>query len=359
MSDFNLPVAQSFDCMPEPILYVEGGLVQYRNPAAARLAWLPPVGEPLPELLEGETDATRSLTAEGKPWTAVSWTCGEGQLLRLSPVEEQPILPNDRIPFLLQRLRGPLAGMMSSGELIRTVLTADQKQKEEGVLARYSKSQLRVLRMLRLLELAALPEGELPYDYTPQVMDLVGLCRWCFHEMEGLVNMAGREITLKVPRRTVYVKCDDQMILYLVCQLVSNALRATEKGGKIVLRLELRRQRAYLSVEDDGPGLPQEKLACLFDPSRGGDGLRDIGEGLSLGIPVCRKIVGYHDGSILLRNLPERGVRATVSLPLYQPRPATVCETPRQIDTTNGFGVALRELSDVLPEECFHPEGMD
>ncbi|MCC8182237.1 MAG: sensor histidine kinase [Clostridiales bacterium] len=358
MSNFNLPVAQSFDCMPEPILYVENGLVQYRNPASARLAWLPPVGEPLPEALEGETDAARSLTAEGQSWTALSWACGEGQLLRLTPVEEQPILPNDRIPFLLQRLRGPLSGMMSSEELIQMALTANQKREEGAALARYSKSQLRTLRMLRLLELAALPEGEPPFDYTPQVMDLVGLSRWCFHELEGLVGLAGREITLKVPRRTVYVKCDDQMILYLVCQLVSNALRATEKGGKIVLRLELRRQRAYLSVEDDGHGLTREKLACLFDPSRGGDGLRDAGEGLSLGLPVCRKIAGYHGGSILLRNLPERGVRATFSLPLYQPRPAMECEAPRQIDTSNGFGIALRELSDMLPEECFHPEEM-
>ncbi|MCD7760927.1 MAG: sensor histidine kinase, partial [Clostridiales bacterium] len=294
MSDFNLPVAQSFDCMPEPILYVEGGLVQYRNPAAARLVWLPPVGEPLPEPLEGETDDARSLTVEGRPWTVLSWASGAGRLLRLSPVEERPILPNDRIPFLLQQLRGPLAGMMSSEELIRMILTAEQKREEGAALARYSKSQLRALRMLRLLELAALPDETPPFDFTPQVMDLVGLCRWCLHELEGLVSMAGREITLKVPRRTVYAKCDDQMFLYLVCQLVSNALRATERGGRIVLRLELRRQRAYLSVEDDGPGLTREKLACLFDPARGGYGILYIGEGLNMGIPVYRKSPGYN-----------------------------------------------------------------
>ncbi|MCD7734760.1 MAG: sensor histidine kinase [Clostridiales bacterium] len=359
MSDFNLPVTQTLDCMPEPILYLEDGLVQYRNPAAARLAWLPSVGSPLPELLETEADAALSLTAGGRRWTAVSWACGAGWLLRLSPGEEQSVLPNDRIPFLLQKLRGPLAGMMSSEELVRMALTPDQKREQGDVLARYSKSQLRVLRMLRLLELAALPDGELPFDFTPQVMDLVGLCRWCLHELEGLVRMAGCEIVLKAPRRTVYARCDDQMFLYLVCQLVSNALRATGAGGQIVLRLEVRRQRAYLSVEDNGPGLTREKLSLLFDPTRGGDALRDVGEGLSLGIPVCQKIAGYHDGSLVVSNLPERGVRVTFSLPLYHPGPTVACESPRQIDTTNGFGIALRELSDVLPEECFHPEEME
>ncbi len=359
MSDFNLPVAQSFDCIPEPILYLENGLVQYRNPAAARLSWLPPVGEPFSELPEEETDAALSLTAGGQTWTVLLWACGAGRLLRLTPAEERPTLPNERIPFLLQQLRGPLAGMMSSEELIQTALTSDQRREQESVLARYSRSQLRVLRMLRLLELAAFPEGKLPIDFMPQVMDLVGLCRWCLHELEGLVRMAGCEITLKVPRRTVYVKCDDEMFLYLVCQLVSNALRATGAGGQIVLRLEVRRQRAYFSVEDNGPGLTREKLSLLFDPAQGGDGLRNVGEGLSLGIPVCRKIAGYHDGSIVISNLPERGVRATFSLPLYHPGPTVMCESPRRIDTTNGFGIALRELSDVLPEECFHPAEME
>ncbi|MCD8385214.1 MAG: sensor histidine kinase [Clostridiales bacterium] len=359
MSNFNLPVAQSFDCIPDPILYLENGLVQYRNPAAARLGWLPLVGEPLPEPLEAETDAALSLTAEGRPWTALSWACGAGRLLRLSPVEEPTVLPNHRIPFLLRQLRGPLAGMMSAEELLRTAMTPDQRREQEKALNRYSKSQLRTLRMLRLLELAALPEGEAPVDFMPQVMDLTGLCRWCLHEVEGLVRMAGCEISLKIPRRTVYAKCDDQLFLYLVCQLVSNALRATGRGGQILLRLELRRQWAYLSVEDDGPGLTREKLSLLFDPAKGGDTLKDAGEGLSLGISVCRKIAGYHGGSMMVSSLPERGVRATFSLPLHQPGSAIECETPRQIDTTNGFGIALRELSDVLPEECFRPEEME
>ncbi|MCD8382085.1 MAG: sensor histidine kinase [Clostridiales bacterium] len=356
MSDLNLPVAQSFDCIPEPILYLVGGLVQYRNPAAARLSWLPPVGEPLPEMLETDADAALSLTAEGRPWTALSWACGAGQLLRLTPVEEQAVLPNDRIQHLLQQLRGPLSGMMSSEELLQLAMTPDQKREQQEVLARYSKSQLRILRMLRLLELAALPEKEPPFDFTPQAMDLTGLCRWCLYELEELVRMSGCEIALKAPRRTVYAKCDDQMFLYLVCQLVSNALRATGNGGHILLRLEIRRRWAYLSVEDDGPGLAREKLPLLFDPSRGGDALRDAGEGLNLGISVCRKIAGYHGGSLVVSNLPERGVRATFSLPLYQPGPTVECEAPRQIDSTNGFGIALRELSDVLPEECFRPE---
>ncbi len=359
MSDLNLPVEQSFDCIPEPILYLEDGLVQYRNPAAARLAWLPPVGQSLPELLETTSDAALSLTVQGKAWTALSWTCGAGRLLRLSPVEETPILPNDRISFLLRLLRGPLSGMMSSEELLQLALTPDQKRKQEGALAQYNKSQLRVLRMLRLLELASLPEQETPFDFDPQVVDLVGLCRWCLRELEELVRMAGCTLSLQVPPRTVYAKCDDQMFLYLVCQLVSNALRATGKGGHIVLRLEVRRQWAYLSVEDDGPGLTREKLSLLFDPTQGGDSLQDVGGGLNLGIPVCRKIAGYPGGSLILSNLPERGVRATFSLPLCLPGPSVICETPRPIDSSNGFSVPLRELSDVLPASSFRPEDLE
>jgi signal transduction histidine kinase len=93
--------------------------------------------------------------------------------------------------------------------------------------------------------------------------------------------------------------------------LIENALRASAGGGKVEVRVQQVGRSALVSVLDSGPGVPAELLARIFDPYFS---THDTGTGL--GLPIARRIVEEHGGTITAQNRPERGLEATVALPI-------------------------------------------
>lgn len=360
MSELYLPVGVSFDGLPEPIVLLQAGVVSYRNPAAA--AQLPELipGAPVPVPLADLPESGSALLCWGqKQWQAICWPWEGYALVRLTRCEEANILPNRRIPVLTQKLRGPLASLHAAETLLDTFSAPEQREDMNRYLARTAKAQLRMLRMIRSLELASLAPGELPYDFHPQTLDLKGLLHEAYWQLQDLTETVGCTLQLQESPGNFYVLCDDDLVLTQIYHLVSNAIRAmAPTGGEILLRLERTRQSALLSIEDNGPGLSPLELAQLFDPTQGGDTLQTAGAGLGLGITVCRRIAQLHGGAILFANRKDRGLRATISLPLSEPSGCLELHSSRPLDASNGFPLVLRELSDVLPERCFRPEDL-
>lgn len=96
--------------------------------------------------------------------------------------------------------------------------------------------------------------------------------------------------------------------------LIDNAVRY---GGLAEIALTRQDGLAVISIADKGPGLPEDQLEHVFDPfvrleaSRS----RETG-GAGLGLPIARTVIRAHGGDVILRNRPERGLEAQVTLPL-------------------------------------------
>ena len=73
---------------------------------------------------------------------------------------------------------------------------------------------------------------------------------------------------------------------------------------------------AVIRVDDEGPGISPDDLPQIFDPFFS---TKPTGEGTGLGLTVCRKIIGLHGGTIMIRNRKEGGARVTVKLPVDGP----------------------------------------
>ena len=359
MRDLELPIGTAFDPVPEPMAYLSENCITYCNPAFSRAFPELGPGSPLPEDWQELTGSAAALLhRDGRDWTALTWPFQGGILLRLAPVEEQPLLPNHRLGLLSQKLRDPVSGLMSAGEALDRLITPFQEAEARQSLSRLNKANLRLLRLGRNLELAALTPGELPYDFTPCDADLNGLCREAARQLAQPVEAAGCALVYTEWSENLFARCDDDLVLILLYHLVSNALRAAGKGEHLELRLERRGRRAFISLLDDGPGMTAEQLADAFAPDRGGDTLAEARQGLGLGLTVCRNIARLHEGALLLANREERGLCATFSVPLCRPSSAPQINSPRRINSTNGVPLVLRELSDVLPERCFSPKDL-
>ncbi len=100
----------------------------------------------------------------------------------------------------------------------------------------------------------------------------------------------------------------------LLANLISNAVRY---GHRVQISGEIKDQRLWLYVDDNGPGIPAEKREDVFRPFVRLDNARNLDEtGTGLGLAIALDIAHAHGGEIMLGDSPLGGLRATVKLPV-------------------------------------------
>jgi signal transduction histidine kinase len=108
--------------------------------------------------------------------------------------------------------------------------------------------------------------------------------------------------------------CDPGAILRVLDNLIGNALKFTPAGGSITVQASRRRNRAWLSVSDDGCGISRDDLPHVFE--RGWTARTTVGCGTGLGLAIAREIVEAHGGRIWAESRLGAGSSFQLALPL-------------------------------------------
>jgi signal transduction histidine kinase len=132
-------------------------------------------------------------------------------------------------------------------------------------------------------------------------------------DMGALAASRGVSLTAECAAGTV--DGDAQRLRQLGAILVDNALKFTPKGGRVSIRASRHGSRAFVSVSDTGPGIPQEHLHRVFDRFYRADEARGPGGGTGLGLAIARWIAEAHGGRISVESPPGNGATFTVRLP--------------------------------------------
>ncbi|TNF81151.1 MAG: ATP-binding protein [Acidobacteria bacterium] len=120
---------------------------------------------------------------------------------------------------------------------------------------------------------------------------------------------SGVTIEFAADPKRIEAEFDAKLLGRAVRNLLENALRATTDGGSISVSAEGDEQGVRISVSDDGPGIEAELLPRIFDPYFS---THDAGTGL--GLPIARRIVEEHGGTIAAENRPQGGLQVTITL---------------------------------------------
>lgn len=108
------------------------------------------------------------------------------------------------------------------------------------------------------------------------------------------------------------VECKPAHIGQTVLNMLLNASKAIKEQGKITLSTEHRNSQIYITVEDNGDGIPPDVLPRIFDPFFT---TRTVGEGTGLGLSVSRDIIKSHGGDINVESTQGVGTRFEITLP--------------------------------------------
>lgn len=104
-----------------------------------------------------------------------------------------------------------------------------------------------------------------------------------------------------------------QALKRCLANLLENAVRY---GGNAHVGVTDSPRELVIRIEDDGPGIPEDKLEQMFEPFRRGEDSRNRATGgVGLGLAIARNLARAHGGEVMLANRPEGGLRVTVTLP--------------------------------------------
>ena|SRR5687768_3391320 len=129
------------------------------------------------------------------------------------------------------------------------------------------------------------------------------------------------QLTAELQRPLPAVSADGQRLSQVLSNLIGNALKFTEPGGRVTVDVRRSREGVLVSVNDTGVGIASEHLPHIFD--RFWQARPEGRKGLGMGLAIARGIVEAHGGSIWVESQPGAGTTVLFTLPLTQsaPRP--------------------------------------
>jgi PAS domain S-box-containing protein len=190
-------------------------------------------------------------------------------------------------------------------------LTAEQSERLLRMIEQESDHLVQIVD--QLLVSAQLDRGSLHLDES--TCDVAALC-------EGVVESARvrapSRITLDLdtPDGEATIRCDESLLRQVVVNLVENAIKYSNGGGHIEVRVSDEPARVRIDVQDDGPGIPPSEQERIFEKFYRLDASMMGGVGGSgLGLYISREIVTQMGGTLSVRSQPGTGSTFTVSLP--------------------------------------------
>jgi signal transduction histidine kinase len=168
-----------------------------------------------------------------------------------------------------------------------------------------------------LVELTQLDAGHLDLNYV--LFDLGDLISDTLESFAARAEALAVNLEGQVGDQVELVRADPEKLSRILDNLLSNALRHTPAGGKILLIAEQRKAAAVVRVEDSGSGIEPEHLSRIFDPFYRGDSSRARDEagqgGVGLGLAIAKGLIEAHGGSIRVDSRPEEGTTFEFSIP--------------------------------------------
>jgi len=233
-----------------------------------------------------------------------------GELERINKFKEQVMAS------ITHDLRSPLSAISGHAEILLTDGEATEAERRESAeLIAENASRMSAMAD-DLTDLVKLNMGRLESVRKPVRLEEA------FNSVRRLLDVIAKrlDVVLEVetPLGLPSVPADASQLHRILTNLVSNALKFTPSGGRILLKAAGGAHHVTIAVSDTGTGIPSAKVKTLFTRFTGMEGVKhghaDLGTGL--GLSICRGFVEQHGGRIWAESELKKGTRVFFTLPL-------------------------------------------
>ncbi|MGF1533179.1 MAG: sensor histidine kinase [Bernardetiaceae bacterium] len=212
-------------------------------------------------------------------------------------LKKNEVFRREFIADISHELKTPL---FSAQGFVLTLL--DGAMEDKKVRRRFLKKAAKSLEALNLLvedllTLSKIESGQIKMHYS--VFDMEELVNEVFEQLESKAEKRFVNLHIYKSAEAVYVRADEQRIAQVINNLVINAIKYGKDNGHVWVRMETDDQRVIITVDDDGPGIPEEHLSRIFERFYRVDKSRSKKQGGSgLGLSIAKHIIHRHNSSI-------------------------------------------------------------
>lgn len=233
------------------------------------------------------------------------------------------------LAVLTHELRNPLAPIKNSVTVLKARPMPDfQMAWARDVVERQVDQMTRVLD--DLLDVSRISRNRL--ELRKERVELAHVVASAVETSRALIDSAGHELILAMPSEPVFLEADAMRLTQVFVNLLDNAAKYTERGGRITLEGTLEGRELVVSVRDNGIGISEEQLPRVFDRfAQTNSALRRVQGGLGIGLTLVHALVEMHGGSVIAySDGPGRGSEFMVRLPLAPVRVPQRDEAPEE-----------------------------
>ena len=228
---------------------------------------------------------------------------------------EQQVVQSERLAAMgamiggvAHELNNPLTSIMGVSELLQDTETNEVSRKQLAMLQQQARRAAEIVQNLTYFSRPPAP-GKSRINLAEVVERTLNLHAYSLRKNNITVDFlkeAGVPYALGDPHQLM------QVFLNLIVN-AEQAIREARDKGTLRIRLGKGDNSVWVSFHDDGPGIPKENLASIFDPFYT---TKRPARGTGLGLSICKSVMKEHNGSVEATNSPEGGSIFTVTLPI-------------------------------------------
>ena len=238
-----------------------------------------------------------------------------GDVTRFKELDE---MKSEFVSIVSHEFRTPLTSIQMGVGLLQESELLKKDSKEKELLNIVDEDSKRLNRLVNeLLDLTKIESGKINLIFSK--IDIVSLVQDSVRPFE--LQAEGKNIKISVNNKGdqhIYVYANYDKIMLVLVNLISNAMRYTPEGGSINLGVEKLVSKAYISIKDNGIGIPKKYQETIFEKFTQvkNDGVNAGGAGL--GLALSKDIIKLHKGRIWVESEEGKGSKFIFALPVLE-----------------------------------------
>lgn len=237
---------------------------------------------------------------------AVRFSEAVGTVERLRHLDE---MRSDFVAMVAHELRSPMTVVAGIADILKKRASALSPEQRSELIDTLGREARRLTRLVsEVLDLETLDQGRMELHLGH--VDIAELAR------EAVTDAGVAERTdLSIDRGDAVCSSDSDRIKQVLLNLISNAAKFSGEGKPITLKVSPQKDGVYISVTDEGPGIPEESLGKLFQRFSRIDSGGERKPGSGLGLYLSRSIVDAHGGEIWVDSTVGEGTTFSFKIP--------------------------------------------
>ena len=259
--------------------------------------------------------------------------------LARSAAEQADAAKTRFLATMSHELRTPLNAIIGFSEMIvqeDTLMLNAARRKEYAQLINDSGQHLLSV-VNSILDMSKMESGN--FEISPEMFAPRAALVGCCNLLALKARESGIDLVTRAPHDLPDMSGDPRAFKQIMLNLVANAIKFTERSGKVTVSADVEGPRLVLRVSDTGVGIAAEDLKLIGAPFfQAGKTYQRRHEGTGLGLSIVKSLVGLHSGEMTVQSKIDEGTTVTVALPLVFTAPpipqpssniATLTPSPR------------------------------